>query len=898
MNRACRPLFYVGVTCLCRPHGGMAIGRHRFRVIAIGDMAADMGQVAIDRWVGRHDDCMAFIARMQVVSHSPMGHQQVARPAMTNSSPNQPSVQDKEAQRLMALRRLRVFGALPDPSLDVITRLAADRFDTQIALISLVEEHKVAIKSSHGMAAGEVTRAESLCAHGIASDGIMVVPDARQDVRFAANPLVLQTPFIRFYAGVPLITSDGQSIGMLAIIDSKPRCTLTAREADALRLMATQAMQILESEHLRREQQISQLIAHTTSDAIVCSDAHSRIIHWNRAAERMFGWRADEVLGKPMHRIIPDRHRHAHDSGMARLRNRGPTRMVGTSVEIPALHRNGREFPVELSLGMWPAEGEGDPEGFAAIIRDIAHRKMQQDERAATEHQLEQHIAAIEASDDGIAVTDAAGNFIFMNRAHATMFGYHTADALIGQPWQVLYDDANARFIGDFAMPTIAEAGRWRGDVQGRRADGSAVEQEVSLSLLADGGLVCVTRDIGDRLGLEREKAHLQEQLLLAQRQEAVGLLTNGIAHDFNNMIAAIAGTASMLERVDDQIVRGHARRIQSAAATAMALVDSLLSAGRRVPDRATIDLRAILPNVHDLVAPGLRHPLHRIDLDLPRAPVLVHADKTEVIQVLVNLALNARDALPQGRPGQIRLSLRDAHGHAPSGEVLVGKLPDGPAALITVQDTGSGIAAENLAAVFEPYFTRKGEAGTGLGLAVVARIVQAAGGAVALASRAGHGALFEIWWPMQPAARPADAWPLDRVVDGGSLAGATILVVDDNQGILDMLVPMFEAEGADPHAFVDPTEALAAVCECPDIWDLVITDHDMPGLNGTALARQLRNIRADLPMILLSALPDFHASHANDTGMFNAILNKPAETALLVAAARAAMAASVTRVS
>jgi len=807
--------------------------------------------------------------------------------------PARPPELPDEPQRIAALRALAVLDTPPEPSLDVITRLAADRFDAEIALVSLVDEQRQWFKSRHGLDAGETPRAASFCAHAIVYDEVMVVPDAAADPRFAANPLVLGAPFIRFYAGAPLITAGGQRIGTLCVIDSKPRAGFSARDAEALQLNAGQVMSFLESARLRQEQRISQLIAQTTTDAFVCSDPHSRIIHWNRAAEAMFGWRADEVLGKPMHMIIPDRHRHDHDNGMARLRLGGRTKLVGKTVEVPAVCRSGLEIPIELSLGMWPAEGEGEPEGFAAIIRDVSTRKALEAQRAATEARLGQQIAAIEASDDGIAVTDVDGRFIFMNRAHAIMFGHETAADLIGQSWSVLYDDSHLRLISDVAMPMLAETGRWRGEVPGRHRDGSVVEQEVSLSLSADGGIVCVTRDIGERQALERDKARLREQLMLAQRQEAVGQLASGIAHDFNNLIAAIAGTASLLERIEDPAVRRHAVRIQSATATATGLVDKLLALGRRAPDLKPLDLRGILSSVRDLVAPSLADPAHRIDVDLPAAPTLVRADHTELMQVILNLALNARDALAMGRNGRITLKLMDAQGHAPVGEVLIGRLPDGPAALIQVHDTGCGIAPDDLIQVFEPFYTRKGDAGTGLGLAVVAGIVVDAGGAIALSSQMGAGSLFEIWWPMQSATQSPGALALDGAADADVLAGKSVLVVDDNPAVVDTLVAMLEQAGAEPGPCLDPADAIAAVAEDPDVWDLVITDYDMPGLNGAALAKRLRGLRADLPLMLLSALPRAHLRRAGEAELFDAVLGKPANLDALVSAARTAMAAA-----
>jgi PAS domain S-box-containing protein len=810
---------------------------------------------------------------------------------MTIDNPANPPELPDEAARIATLKALAVLDTEAEPALDVITTLAADRFNTEIALVSLVDSHRQWFKSRHGLAVSETPRNVSFCAHAITSDAIFVVPDAKEDPRFAGNPLVLGAPFIRFYAAAPLVAGDGQRIGTLCVIDSKPRAGFAERDRTALALMAGQVMDVLESAQLRRDRRISQLIDETTTDAFVCSDAESRITLWNRAAERMFGWTSEEAVGQQLDLIIPNRHRHGHNSGMERLRLGGPIKLVGKTVEVPATRRDGAEIPVELSLAMWPASGEGNPEGFAAIIRDVSARKALEVQRAEAEARMAQQIAAIQASNDGIAVTDADGRFTFMNEAHAAMFGYPDAAALIGQPWSTLYDETRTAYLAESAMPVLTKVGIWRGELQGRRADGSAVDQEVSLSLSADGGIVCVTRDISKRLLMEREKARLREQLMLAQRQEAVGQLASGIAHDFNNLIAAISGTAGLLEEAADERVRQHAQRIQSAATTATGLVGKLLGLGRRTRDPKPIDLRAVLTNVRDLVAPSLADPRHRITLDVPAAPFLAFADDTELMQVLLNLVLNARDSLPTGQPGLIELSLAESSGQMASGQVMVGTIPDGPAARISVRDTGCGIAPNEVAQVFEPFFTRKGDAGTGLGLAVVAGIVAEAGAAIALSSEPGAGTLFEIFWPLQALAEQAGPPDVDMAPESAILSGKAVLVVDDNPAVIYTLVAMLEEAGAEPGPCLDPRDALAALREDPQAWDLVITDYDMPGMNGAELAHALRAVRPDLPVMLLSALPRARMRRKGEADPFDAVLAKPAGLDALSKAARLAMA-------
>jgi len=806
-----------------------------------------------------------------------------------------PPISDGEPERLAALHRLDVLDTPSDPELDVITRLAADRFDTATALVSLVDAERQWFKSRYGLVVAQTCRLHSFCSYTIADQGVMVVPDALADPRFAANPLVTGAPHIRFYAGAPLVLADGHQVGTLCVIDPQPRADFSEREADVLQLMARQVVALLEGRQLRQERRIAQLIAETTTDAFVCADAHSRITLWNRAAETMFGWPAEEALGQTLDLIIPRVHRKGHHAGVARLRARAPVKLVGQTVEVPALCKSGQEMPVELSLAMWPAEGDenGGPAGFAAIIRDISARKAAEAERVATEARLARQVAAIEASDDGIALTDPQGTFIFMNRAHAAMFGFSDPDELIGQSWSVLYAQHEAQRITEEAMPTLFAAGQWRGETQGRKADGTPIEQDIALSLAPEGGIVCVTRDVSDRRAMEREKALLREQLMLAQRQEVVGQLASGIAHDFNNLIAAISGTAELLRHIDDNRVRHHALRIQSAATTAAGLVEKLLTLGRRERHPKLVDLRRTLWNVRDLVAPSLHDPLHRIELELPPAPLMALTDDTELNQVVLNLVLNARDALRPGETARIKLEVMSAEGLQPTGTLVLGTLPQVPAALIRVSDTGIGIAPEDLEQVFEPFFTHKGEAGTGLGLAVVAGIIASNEGALAIQSWPDCGTVFEIWWPLEPGATHDPFAPEGSTRPGIGIAGKAVLVVDDNPAVVDTLVAMLEQVGAEAGPCLDPRDAIATIKEDPGAWDLVITDYDMPGMNGAQLAKSLRKACPDLPILLLTALPRVHQLHQGPGGIFDGVLGKPTSAARLANAAAAAMAAA-----
>lgn len=528
--------------------------------------------------------------------------------------------------------------------------------------------------------------------------------------------------------------------------------------------------------------------------------------------------------------------------------------------------------------------------GAVATIVDITAQK-------ATEERLADQLHAFEVCQDGIAITDADGCFTYMNRAHAEMFGYASARELEGRSWSVLYDAEEARKIETFAFPVLTREGAWRGELDGRARDGRLVAQEVSLTMRPNGGMVCVTRDISTRLDAEREQVRLREQLNAAQRQEAVGQLATGIAHDFNNVLAAIAGSASLLmERVDPALA-AHVGRIQAAAGTAASLVEKMLYLGTRRPHRRAVDLREIVQAASELLRASLPA-RDRLDVMLPAKPLVGEADSTELTQIILNLAINARDALaPSG--GRIEIGLRPMVESDRTGQPLLGTMPLGAAAVLSVRDDGSGIAPDDLQRIFQPFFSRKGEQGSGLGLSVVAGIVKSSGGALKLQSRVGEGTEFLVFVPLEGvgaerASAPAVTVPRQSVTDGVLLSGLSVLVVDDNVHVLEMLTGILEHCGAQPGPSLSPADALQAFTADPDGWDLVVTDYDMPEFNGAELARSLRQIRPEVPILLCTALPEAHRQAAAD--LFDAVVGKPVAMESFVAAAEVALAARETR--
>lgn len=793
-----------------------------------------------------------------------------------------------EPARLDALFALDILDSEPEPEFDTITRLAVRLFDVPIALVSLVSHDRQWFKSRVGLDATETPCEVSFCGHAILSAEPMVVPDAHLDPRFRYNPLVLGAPFVRFYAGAPLMLRSGHSVGTLCLIDTRPRA-FDARDHDMLKLLAMQVVDLIEMRDLRRRQKVSEQISATSSDAFVATDTHNTIIYWNRGAEQMFGWSTREAIGRSLDIIVPQRHHAGHNAGVRRISNGGQPRLVGKTTEVPACHRDGREFMVELSLGMWNDERDGRPAGFASIIRDVTERKSLEAERDATRNLLAEQMAAIEASSDGISITDAEGHYIFANRSHAAIFGFDDPARMIGHHWASFYAPGEAARLARQVLPHVEKEGHYTGHLSSRRHDGVAIEQDISMTPRPSGGVVSVTREVSGRLRDERELARLREQLLVAQRQEAIGQIASGIAHDFNNVIAAISGSAALIQAGADPLAQ--AERVQRAAESAASLVQKMLAVGKRRSEPAPLQLCPQIASVIELVRTSLSTG-QEIRFQPADEPIVLMADCTELMQVLMNLSINARDALEGTPGGHIDLQVMRWNPGDPAPELRVGRLPAGPSARIDVSDNGCGMPPELLARIFQPFFSSKGSRGTGLGLSVVAGIVEAAGGGIAVRSEPGHGTCFTILWPLDPPPKVEEPEAPVLPAGQGQLAGRTVLVVDDNRSMVTLLTHLLERAGAEVGPCSDGRDVLEALRSDPGAWDLLVTDFDMPEMDGGQLAVEARRLKPDLPILLCTGAPARHLERHRSDPLFDAIIGKPATLDSLTAAALAALAA------
>ncbi|MCC5984116.1 MAG: PAS domain-containing protein [Rhodobacteraceae bacterium] len=607
-----------------------------------------------------------------------------------------------------------------------------------------------------------------------------------------------------------------------------------------------------------------------SGDGIAITDASGYYIYMNAAHRRMFGIGEEEDISRlNWQDLVPA-------DTVATFLAEHWNSFEKTGIwrgEIDGLHRDGSLVPQEVSLTL-------RDNGMLCIARDISERRQM--ERA-----LHDRAVALDASDDGIAITDATGHYVYMNAAHRRMFGITDAEDIRALHWHRLYPEATVQRFMARDWPTLQAEGRWRGELHGVHRDGSPVPQEVSLSL-HDDGILCLTRDISDELQQAAERAALREELQLAQRRETIAHLASGVAHDLNNLVAVVSGSISLLRTkvADDKDATASVERIRRAAETARDLVSGLGHLGRPEAQRSTHDLRDLITEGVELLGTRrLRE--HELSTALPDTPRPVWANGTELLQVIVNLALNACEARAD-LPNRVSLAICE-DGALPDRAPDAGALRrDAEHSVFTIHDSGTGIDAELRERLFERYFTTKSDTGTGLGLPIVAGILRDNAAALWIDSTPGQGTTVTVAWPAHEPRRSATRADARAHGSGASdLRDRNILVVDDLPDVADVLSEFLEASNANAVAVADPAEAATLLRDNPGTWAALVTDLDMPAMSGRALARVAAACEPAVPVVLVTALPE---AVGPDTGLFCEVLPKPVQPERLVAGVHAAI--------
>ncbi|MBI2926819.1 MAG: PAS domain S-box protein [Verrucomicrobia bacterium] len=801
--------------------------------------------------------------------------------------------QKLEAERSQLVQRLRqenedlaaltqvTANAISTLDLEELLRVLLERFvavmKADTAAILLAEGDELRVRACVGLPEMEhagytVPVGQGFTGTIAATRQPLYVEDAQIDPR-VLNPQYKRRG-VRSMLGVPL-KHNGRLVGVLHVhwLTVHP---YREREVHLLEITAERCAAAIVNARLyeqtklakaalRESETMIRSLLEAAADAVVVTDAEGRITLVNAAAERLFGYARAELSGQPVEVLVPVPFRDAHHTHRRRFAVAGQPRSMGGGLELSAQRKDGSVFPVEISLSpVQIAHGTL----VIAIIRDLSERKRAEARLQASE---QRYRTLAEAAQDAIFVIDRHFRHQYVNTFAARQAG-HTPEAMVGK-----------RLTDVFPPPVVLELQRNLIEVfttgQPRYVESklplSGGEAWLSTRLVPLGNAAGQVEAV---LGIARdvtEQKQLEEQLRHAQKMEAIGHLAGGVAHDFNNLLTVIQGF-SQLVLSDPHLDAGHREHlgmVYSAAEKAASLTRQLLAFSRK---------QAMQPRIFDLngLVDGVAKMLRRLigedialELQLLAEPCPVSADEGMLEQVLVNLAVNARDAMPRGGQLVVRttlLAVDDEH-VARSPEARLGEF-----VCLSVRDTGCGMTPEVLGRIFEPFFTTKDVGkGTGLGLATVYGIVKQHQGWVEATSLVGTGTTFRIFLPAvsAQAAQP----PAGARTQAAPRGTETILLVEDEAIVRTLTRTALERLG---YHILEADSGPAAL----EVWRsqaadiaLVLTDLVMPGgLTGFDLAEQLRADHPQLKAIFVSGYSQEALAQASLVGSGRHFLQKP----------------------
>jgi PAS domain S-box-containing protein len=876
------------------------------------------------------------------------------------------SAADVEASRLAALRRYDILDTPPDGAFDRITSLAARLFDVPIAIISLVDTDRIWFKSHHGIDVEQIERAPGLCASAIMEVRPTVLTDAAADPRSLANPLVAGEFGLRFYAGVPLKTSDGYNLGTLCVIDRERRevsdtelatlsdlanlvmdqmeLRLAARRAASQNLEAAEALSQQASLARAAERQLNAVLDNA-SVAVFRMDERQHCAYMNAAAERMTGYTIEETVGRPLHDVI---HHTRPDGSPFPLSECAIDRafpenhnMQGEEVFV---HKDGSFYPVAYTASPI-ADDQSNTIGTIIEARDITaekrvlaalgdqarHLETLNRTGAAVAAELELNRLVQIVTDAGVELTGAQFGAFFYNAtddAGASMLLYTLSGADRSQFEGFGHPRPTPVFAPTFAgegvirsdditqdprygknppnkgipnghlpvrsylaVPVTSRSGEVIGGLFFGHSDPCVFDEPSERLMLGLAGQAAIAID-NSRLYESVQKANhtLEERVIertreleeahaalrQAQKMEAIGQLTGGIAHDFNNLLTGISGSLELIERrLSEGRTQGLERFISGAQASAQraaALTQRLLAFSRRqMLDPKPTEVNRLVLGMEDLIHRTVG-PAIKVEVIGAAGLWPVVVDAAQLESALLNLAINARDAMAEGG----RLTIETANIRIDARAARERDLPPGPYISICVSDTGTGIPKDIVDRIFDPFFTTKpiGQ-GTGLGLSMIHGFMRQSGGQVRVYSEPGEGTTMCLYLPRHTGEVSDDADVAEAVIAKHG-AGETVLVIEDEAIVRMLIVEVLEEAGYTALEAEDGPSGLEILGSGARI-DLLITDVGLPnGMNGRQVADAARVSRPDLKVLFVTG---FAANAAVSGGLLEpgmAVVTKP----------------------
>ncbi|MEO7996171.1 MAG: PAS domain S-box protein [Gemmatimonadaceae bacterium] len=988
--------------------------------------------------------------------------------------------QINEAVRLDALAKYAIMDTPPEDAFDDLTRIAARFCHAPIALVSLLDDERQWFKSRVGVTASESPRKTSFCTHALNAPDLFIVPDSELDARFAGGKVFPDGPPIRFYAGAPLLTPEGDALGTLCIMDYEPR-ELHADHRDVLRVLGRQVMSqlnlrrrnselaarerllftVLESEPecvfmlgsarevrmmnragltLLEVSELSGVLGCRFEDFVVPEDCarldeiitrvlagescqlsfglrtatgEQRSIRLNAAPLKNERGEVLEVLGiahDVTDRVSSDEERHelmlmiermpefiatADLEGRIAFMNSSGRRMIGFSEtgDVSELHFadyvpdswlkffQETVLPTALKEGSWEGEmqlkhlvtddvievirtiflvrdGAGEPKFFGSILRDITARKKAENAWRASE---ERYRTLFEYAPDGLVIANPEGTYIDGNASICRMLGYTRAEFIGKLPSDIVSESE----IGHIApaLQTLETKNEYQREWRLRRKDSTLFDAEVIATVMPDGNILGMIRDVTERKRIEdrfrrlvdsnaqgvmfwnslgqisgandaflgiigytredlesgninwqlmtppeydeldrralaqiaatgnctpfekeyirkdgtrvpvligaarfqdsaeegvsfildlTERKKLEQQFLRAQRMESIGTLAGGIAHDLNNVLSPIVMAIDLMRmKFPDPDSAELLNIISSTALRGADMVRQVLSFARGVEGRRMeVQMRHLVRDIERIVSETFPKNI-TVRTSVADDLWTLIGEPTQLHQVLMNLCVNARDAMPRG--GTLTISVANYMLDAQYIAMTPGAKA-GPYILLQVEDTGVGIDGDTIERIFDPFFTTKEVGkGTGLGLSTSMAIVQSHGGLLQAYSEPNRGAKFKVYLPAQNVRSAELAIATEALLPRGH--GELILVVDDELSVRQITQQTLEAFGYRVVLAADGAEAVAIYAAQREKISAVLTDMMMPIMDGPATIQVLRKLEPTLRIIAASGL-------------------------------------------